>query len=96
MKKYEGTLSYMGRGLGKISSSSRFMGGGPGPRERLGFFLNPRDIFSIFSKGHFSNVTSSMGVGRGFAKYQLGGGREQRHETCQRGEEGKWRNMKGL
>ena len=39
----------------------KFRGVGvPGPRERLGFFLNPPDIFS---KGHSLNVTSSGGGG---------------------------------
>ena len=50
------------------------------------FFLSPPDIFS---KGHFSNVTSSRGRRWGkVSKIRFfggeGGRREQRHETCQK------------
>ena len=57
--------SYIGRGTCKNFE------GVPGPRERLGFFPSPPDIFS---KVHFPNVTSSrvrVGVS---AEYQFGGG----------------------
>ena len=74
MKKYEEirrnyTPIYGSWDLEKFRARPASPGGGraPGPRERLGFFPSPPDIFS---KGHFPNVTSSR---EGVAKYQLGG-----------------------
>ena len=79
MKNYEGITLLIYRPW----DLEKFRGVGvPGPRERLGFFPSPPDIFS---KGHFPNVTSSSGWGGFPQNTSLGGGgrREQRQETSQ-------------